>query len=90
MPEPCRHCLASAKTAPQALEALHALNNQLIPCEHCAHQAIMHVVADQFRMGMPQWWVVDGAVVVPIWIVELFKNHRELSVTPVRMHGGHH
>ena len=26
----------------------------------------------------PRWWVVDGAVIVPIWIVEKLKKYPEL------------
>jgi hypothetical protein len=37
----------------------------------------MQVVAEQFRMRLPRWWVVQGNVVVPIWIVELLKKHPE-------------
>jgi hypothetical protein len=39
----------------------------------------MRIAADQFRMRLPHWWVVDGTVVVPIWIVELLKSHVEIG-----------
>jgi hypothetical protein len=35
----------------------------------------MRVVSEQFRMGVSQWWVVDGVVVVPVWAVEILKTH---------------
>jgi hypothetical protein len=34
----------------------------------------MGTAIDQFKTGRPLWWVVNGAVVVPVWAVELVKR----------------
>jgi hypothetical protein len=51
-----------------------ALEGKWLALEHCAHQPLMHVAIEQFRTRRPYWWVVGGAVVVPIWAVELVKR----------------
>jgi hypothetical protein len=56
------------------------LRGEWSACETCAHHVAMNVLIDQFRNRRPQWWVVDGAVVVPIWIVESLKKNRELEI----------
>jgi hypothetical protein len=28
----------------------------------------------KFQLHLPRWWVVDGVVVVPIWIVECIRK----------------
>jgi hypothetical protein len=72
----CRHCIELAETAREALEVL---NNPPKQCMTCIQSPIMRIAADQFRMRLPHWWVVDGTVVVPIWIVELLKSHVEIG-----------
>jgi hypothetical protein len=84
VPKACGHCLVSAKTVADALEALDALINPASPCETCTHQSALRIVVKQFRLRLPRWWVVDGKVVVPIWIVELLKKHPEKFAEPVR------
>ena len=39
-------------------------------CEDCPRAKTISVMVRQYQMRLPRWWVVDGAVVVPIWIVE--------------------
>jgi hypothetical protein len=43
----------------------------------------MRVVCEQYRMRSPHWWLVDGALAVPIWVVELINKHVEISRTTV-------
>jgi len=69
---PCRPCIESDATAS---DILAMLNNPPEKCSHCASSVVMRVVSEQFRMGVSQWWVVDGVVVVPVWAVELLKTH---------------
>jgi hypothetical protein len=57
---------------------IQILAKQWSACEHCAHQSVIRKLVEQFRMRRPRWWVVDGDVVVPIWIVERLKKHPEL------------
>jgi hypothetical protein len=71
----CGRCLGWTDSLEKVREIL---NNQFSACEGCAHQAQMQVVTEQFRMRLPRWWVVQGNVVVPIWIVELLKKHPEI------------
>jgi hypothetical protein len=80
----CGRCLLAAKTVTDAVEGLAALIDSASPCESCVHQSAMRIVAEQFRMRLPRWWVVDGKVVVPIWIVELLKSYPGKFVEPVR------
>ncbi len=71
--ESCRHCIESVTSVH---EALAILNSPPRRCETCSQAKTMRNVVEQFRTRQPHWWVVDGAVVVPIWIVELLKKHR--------------
>ena len=47
-------------------------------CEGCTNGDVLEVLIKQFRLRAPRWWVVDGAVIVPIWIVEKLKKYPEL------------
>lgn len=53
---------------------LDVLENGWSACEDCAHHKVMRVVAKQFQSRESQWWVVDGRVVIPVWIVEHLRN----------------
>ncbi|MBI4191404.1 MAG: hypothetical protein HY525_12820 [Betaproteobacteria bacterium] len=55
-------------------DVLAILNGEWSACEDCAHKEVMRVVAKQFRSRQPQWWVVNGKAVIPIWIVERLRN----------------
>ena len=55
-------------------DVLGILNGELSACEVCAQREVMQVVAKQFRSRQPQWWVVDGRAVIPIWIVERLRT----------------
>jgi len=36
----------------------------------------MKVVAEQYQMRRPRWWMVGSTVVVPIWVVEILKTRK--------------
>lgn len=66
-PKSCSRCLDWTNS----LEGVVAvLKRRWHPRESCAHQPLMSVVMEQFRTGRPHWWVVSGAIVVPMWVVE--------------------
>jgi hypothetical protein len=71
----CRRCLEWTNSPKKVMEIL---TNQDGACEGCAQRAVIRTVSEQFQTRQPHWWVVDNAVVVPIWIVELLKSRREL------------
>jgi hypothetical protein len=75
-PKSCSHCFTQASSLK---EALGILTNQWSACEHCPHQPVMRVLIDKFQRREPRWWVVGGAMIVPIWIVEQLKKHRKVS-----------
>jgi len=81
--ESCRNCIFSANTAEEVVALLW---NPPRRCEHCEYSAEMRQLADQFQRRLPQWWTVNGTVVVPTWIVELLQRHIENVVrrAPVR------
>lgn len=56
------------------VDVLSFLNDEWSACEGCTQKEVMRVLARQFRSRQPQWWVVDGRVVIPIWIVERLRN----------------
>lgn len=56
------------------VDVLEILNGELSACEDCPHKEVMQVVAKRFRSRQPQWWVVDGRAVIPIWVVERLQN----------------
>ena len=58
-------CLEKVKTV---------LADSFSSCDDCEQQATMRTIANQFRMRLPRWWVVNNVVVVPIWIVELLRQ----------------
>jgi hypothetical protein len=72
--ESCRRCLEWTHSPKKVLEVL---TNQDSACAGCAQQTVIRTVNEQFQTRQPHWWVVDDVVVVPIWIVELLKSHRE-------------
>jgi hypothetical protein len=49
-------------------------------CDSCRRQPGMRAVIEQFQMRQVRWWVVNGVVVVPIWIVEHLRMHPELWI----------
>jgi hypothetical protein len=51
-------------------------------CKNCKHHTDIRAVATQFLAGLPKWWVVNGRVVVPIWIVEQLKMNLERRRKP--------
>ena len=56
------------------VDDLSFFNDEWSACEGCTHKEVMRVLARQLRSRQPQWWVVDGRVVIPIWIVERLRN----------------
>jgi hypothetical protein len=46
----------------------------------------MAIAIEQLRKGRPAWWVVGGAVVVPIWIVEHLKKRGRVVAAPHTRH----
>jgi len=49
---------------------LEVLHGRWRASKGCDHQPLMHLAIEQFKRGQPFWWVVGGAVVVPVWVVE--------------------
>jgi hypothetical protein len=79
-PEACRRCIGFAETAE---DVLAILNSPPDKCAACSDAAVLRVVCDQYQMGSSHWWLVDGALAVPIWVVELLNNHVEVAATTV-------
>ena len=75
-PEACRRCIGLAETAE---EVLAILNTPPDRCASCSGSAIMRVVCEQYQMRAPHWWLVDGTLAVPIWVVELVNNHVDVE-----------
>lgn len=71
----CRRC-AQAFTTVESV--INILQNDWGRCGSCANSNVLEILTKQFRLRSPRWWVVDGAVIVPIWIVEKLKKHPEL------------
>jgi hypothetical protein len=67
----CDRCLGWTESV-ESVEA--ALKKQWQARDACPHQPLMWTAIEQLRTGRPSWWVVNGAVVVPIWAVELVKK----------------
>ena len=70
-PKSCARCLGWTESI-ESVDA--ALKKQWQASEACAHQRLMWTAIDQLRTGRTAWWVVNGSVVVPIWIVEQVKK----------------
>ena len=68
----CDRCLWWTNSAQNALQLL---NDGKSVCATCAHGKVLRIAAAQFRSRHPKWWIVDGVVVVPIWIVEYARRH---------------
>ena len=43
-------------------------------CDDCPRTNALQIAAQQFRLRRPQWWVVNGKMAVPIWVVERLRN----------------
>ncbi len=71
----CHRCGEAFRSVETVLKIL---KNEWIQCESCMQPAAIPVLIKQFRLRMPRWWVVDGTVLVPIWIVESLKKHPEI------------
>lgn len=54
--------------------AQDVLDEKKSACVGCTHEAVLRVVAKQFQLRQSQWWVVDGRVVIPIWVVERLRS----------------
>ena len=69
----CRRCIEQARSPGE----LHAIvNSEFDDCEGCAHQPVISTLVQQFQARAPHWWVVDTAVIMPIWAVEVIKRIR--------------
>lgn len=55
-------------------EILKVFKGQLEMCENCGHKKLIVVAIRQLQSNHPRWWVVDGKVVVPIWVQERLRN----------------
>ena len=75
----CTHCLEWT-TSEKAME--DALKGRWRARQRCPHQPLMQTAIEQFRKGVSAWWVVGGAVVVPIWTVEILKKRARLVMVP--------
>jgi hypothetical protein len=78
-PEACRRCIGRAETAE---EVLAILNSPPEKCANCSDAAVLRVVCEQYQMRTPHWWLVDGALAVPIWVVELLNHHVDFTPQP--------
>ena len=53
-------------------------------CGSCPKENELRAAARQVWSRKPQWWVVNGKTMVPIWLVERLKNRaRGAVVTPI-------
>lgn len=75
MPISCNRCSGWTASVEEVLEVLEKKGSA---CERCAHGELMRLVTRQYRMRQPQWWVVDGKRVIPIWIVEHLRKRLQL------------
>ena len=74
--EACRRCIESAQAAGEIVAFLKEPPEK---CRNCADAPVIRALSEQFKMRTPRWWVVNGIVVVPIWIVERIKQHPKFS-----------
>jgi hypothetical protein len=77
----CRRCIEAAQAAGEVVEFLH---DPPAKCKACDSAAVMRAVSEQFTMRTPHWWVANGVVVVPIWIVELIKQRPKFVEVPLQ------
>ena len=71
MPSSCGDCSGWTGSLENVLAIL---NGEWSACEDCAHKEVMRVVVRQYQLRQPQWWVVGGRVVIPMWMVERLRN----------------
>ena len=72
----CGRCRGWAESL---VGVLDVLENGWSACEECSNHQVMRVVAKQFQSRESQWWVVDGRVVIPVWIVEHLRNRLQIG-----------
>lgn len=75
----CSFCLEWTGSEEKVVDALRG---RWRASTACAHQTLMQVAIAQLRKGLPSWWVVEGSVVVPIWVVEILKQRVRLLSGP--------
>jgi hypothetical protein len=69
----CSRCAAWAESP---AETLKFLKGERQTCPGCPHQAKIELVARQFQANCSKWWVVNGDVVIPVWITERLHSGR--------------
>lgn len=67
----CQRCFQWADS-PETVHKI--LSGQFDPCEGCKHEPMFRVVAQQYQMNQPRWWVVNDALVIPIWVVDIVRK----------------
>lgn len=72
MSELSHACCINVADAPLKLFSL--LKGQLQPCRDCRQRKIIDTMVKQFKSKQPRWWIVNGAVVVPIWVLERLRR----------------
>lgn len=82
----CRRCTDIFNSVESVIKILQ---NDWGRCTGCANGDVLDALTKQFRLRAPRWWVVDGAVIVPIWIVEKLKKHPELTITASAVSAGY-
>ena len=78
----CRRRIGQAETA-EAILAL--LNNPPDRCADCSDSAALRTVCEQYQMRTPHGWLVNGALAVPIWAVELLDRHLLTALPSARV-----
>ncbi len=67
----CRHC-SNWADSPEIVQEI--LRKRFSPCEGCEQQQVIHMLARQYELNQPRWWVINGVHVVPIWVVDIVRK----------------
>ena len=70
----CGRPPCTGKWASSPSGVLKALKGKQDTCEDCPNKKALEVVSLQYKSHHPQWWVVDGKVVIPIWVQERLRS----------------
>jgi hypothetical protein len=73
-PNTCSYCLERVKSLSDRgmTDFLQSENDD---SEGCPHDREFRVAAMQYRLRKPQWWVVGGKPVIPMWVIEQMRSH---------------
>jgi hypothetical protein len=75
----CTRCLEWDRPATNVHAILHG---EWPACLGCAGQDTIKIAVEQYCAQQPRWWLVNGVLAAPIWVIERFGRSHRRHISP--------